>query len=121
MRIKKIFTIAIALSTCSASLFSTDEGNQIAQNSQKMMSPGDCSDMTQGEQDFASQLNDANSMMFCSKMTPVQRQRAMQMAGMQGPSGNPMSPDDAVQNVMKNSGGMPNNRGPRGSGACPVQ
>ncbi len=85
-----------------------------------MMSPGDCSDMSDDEQDFASQLNDTNSMMFCSKMTPMQRQKAMQMAGMRGPSGTKMSPDDAVQNVMKNSG-MQGGKGQRGSSACPVQ
>jgi hypothetical protein len=133
MKNEKIFILAIAMSALSVPLFSAEspsslenekllaQRNQYNDNSdQAMMSPADCSEMSEDEQDFASQLNDANSKTFCSKMTPMQRQKAMQMTGMRGSSGTKISPDDAVQNVMKNSG-MQGGKGQRGSGACPVQ
>lgn len=84
----------------------------------QMISPNQCSALTQDEQNFAKNLNDMNAMMFCTKMSPVQRQKAMQMSTMRGPNGNKMTPDDAVQNVM---GTNPNNGRQRGTGACPVQ
>jgi len=136
MKGKKFFITAIVMSAACMPLFSAEsesaiesdkliaKKNQNKQNSQyadePMMSQDDCSALSSDEQTFASQLNDNNSMMFCSKMSPMQRQKAMQMTGMRGPSGTKMSPDDAVQNVMKNSG-MQNEKGQRGSSACPVQ
>lgn len=116
-------------STCalSSAAFSS-EGSEIAAkqnqnnyyNDQMTMTP-DCSDLSMDEQNFASQLNDTNAMMFCSKMTPMQRQKAMQMNGTRGPSGKKMTPDDAVQSVMKNGNTQGTGKGQRGSSACPVQ
>src|SRR5689334_3788703 len=60
-----------------------------------MMSTSDCSALSSDEQDFASQLNDNNAKIFCSKMSPMQRQQAMQMSGMRGLSGTKMTPDEA--------------------------
>ena len=136
MKRKKIFLTALFMTLFSMPLFSNDSAlsaeseKLVAKKStntksqyadEPMMSQSDCSALSSDEQDFASQLNDGNAMMFCSKMTPVQRQKAMQMAGMQGPSGAQMSPDDAVQKVMQNSGGQMNKGNRKGAGACPVQ
>lgn len=95
-------------------------GNNSVYGDDSMMMNDSCSGLSADEQNFASQLNDSNAMMFCSQMTPAQRQKAMQMNGTRGPSGTKMSPDDSVQYAMKNS--APNaGKGQRGSGACPVQ
>jgi hypothetical protein len=122
--IRKIFI----LSTCalSSTIFSAENEIAAKQNQnnyyddQMMMTP-DCSDLTMDEQNFASQLNDTNAMMFCSKMTPMQRQKAMQLNGTRGPSGKKMTPDDAVQSVMKSGNMQGTGKGQRGSSACPVQ
>jgi|GEM_PF-6920139 len=135
MKRKEIFLTALFMTVFSVPLFSNDsaqfaESELVAKKStntksqyadEPMMSQSDCSALSSDEQDFASQLNDANAMMFCSKMTPMQRQKAMQMSGMQGSSGAQMSPDDAVQKVMQNSGGQMNKGNRKGAGACPVQ
>lgn len=81
-----------------------------------MTSQNPCSALTTDEQTFASKLNTTNSSTFCSKMTPMQRQQAMQMANTKGPSNTKMTPDQAVQKVMAGS----NQKAP-GSKACPVQ
>lgn len=128
MESKKKFLLGILtiLSSLSLSAAENDEKLITQNNNYKNNSSGDnmmndsCSGLSADEQTFASQLNDSNAMMFCSQMTPAQRQKAMQMNGTRGPSGTKMSPDDSVQNVMKNS--APNaGKGQRGSGACPVQ
>jgi|HubBroStandDraft_4_1064222.scaffolds.fasta_scaffold146576_3 hypothetical protein len=116
------------------SLFATDE---IAQKSsgkqdvgqaqqgqmnqqQMMMNAPDCAQLTPTEQNFANQINDVNSkMMFCTQFTQQQRRQAMQMMGTTGASGNMMTADEAVQQVMQNNGGMPQRS--RSSGGCPVK
>lgn len=81
-----------------------------------MTSQNPCSALTTDEQTFASKLNTTNSSTFCSKMTPMQRQQAMQMANTKGASNTKMTPDQAVQKVMAGS----SQKAP-GSKACPVQ
>lgn len=128
--IEKISLTILSAMAIATQLFSDSAGSTFdtdhlvakkSQYDQQTMSPGDCSDMSQDEQDFAAQLNDVNAMMFCSKMTSDQRQKAMKMTGMRGPSGTKMTPDDAVQNVMKKNGMQDAGKNQRGSNACPVQ
>ncbi|HEY2810776.1 MAG TPA: hypothetical protein VGJ00_05255 [Rhabdochlamydiaceae bacterium] len=119
---KKFFTTFLLAATCSSFLLSADNKNKNPPKKQygdtPMISPNACSGLTDEEQNFAAMLNDSNAMMFCSKMSPMQRQKAMQMSATGGPAGVPrMSPDDSVQAVMQ---GNTMTR-PRGSGACPVQ
>jgi hypothetical protein len=136
MRRDKFFLTALFMTVFSIPLFSNNSAQpaesekQVAKKTPTMNSPyadtsmtseSDCSSLSSEEQDFASKLNDTNAMMFCSKMTPMQRQKAMQMSGMRGSSGTKMNPDDAVQNMMQNNGGQMNKGSQRGSGACPVQ
>lgn len=137
MKCEKFFLMTVALTaltTVSADCPGCCEREVAAQSNQNyggannsgssfdetMLPPGNCSAMTQDEQDFSAKLNDTNAMLFCSKMTSAQRQKAMQMAGTRGPSGVKMTPDDAVQNVSRNSG-MPSGNKQRGGSACPVQ
>jgi hypothetical protein len=119
---KKVFTTILLVASCSSFLLSADNKNKNPPKKQygdtPMMSQDMCSDLTDEEQNFAAMLNNNNAMTFCSKMSPMQRQKAMQMSATAGPAGVPrMSPDDAVQAVMQ---GNTMTR-PRGAGACPVQ
>ena len=132
MNSKNFFIYLYFLTACGGMLFSTE----VSQSTEKMvakkssqpqyadeslMSQTDCSALSSKEQGFASQLSDANQILFCSKMTSMQRQKAMQMAGMQGTSGINMSPDEAVQDLMQNNDAQMNSKRQKGSGACPVQ
>lgn len=119
---KKIFAIVICGMAFSPPLFSASKSNQNNSNQQynnSMMMSQDaqdaCSNLSSDEQDFAAKLNDMNAMTFCAQMSPIQRQKAMQMTGSRGPSGTKMTPDDAVQSVMQN------NTPQRSGGACPVK
>jgi hypothetical protein len=117
----KICTILLSVLTFH-SLHSQENNEYIAKKQQPsyadepMTSQNPCSGLTTDEQAFAAKLNTTNSSTFCSKMTPMQRQQAMQMTNTKGPSNTKMTPDQAVQKVM--AGG--NQKAP-GSKACPVQ
>jgi uncharacterized membrane protein len=88
---------------------------------QMMTPPADCSKMSADEQNFASQMSDMNNKsMFCSQFTPQQRQQAMQMMGQPDASGNMMSADQAVQQVMQSSTPSTQRR-TRAGGGCPVK
>lgn len=118
---RKTFILAVGI-LASFSLCSEEDKGYIAKKQQPSygqdpaMSQNPCSALTTDEQAFATKLNSSNSSLFCSKMTPMQRQKAMQMANSKGPSGAKITPDDAVQKVMSSS----NTKAP-GSKACPVQ
>lgn len=106
----------------SLALYSEEDKGYVAKKQQPSyaedpaLSQNPCSALTTDEQAFATKLNSTNSSIFCSKMTPMQRQKAMQMTSTKGPSGTKMTPDDAVEKVMSSS----NMKAP-GSKACPVQ
>jgi hypothetical protein len=117
----KVCTLTLGV-IASLSLHSEEDKGYVAKKQQPsyadqpMTSQNPCSTLTADEQTFASKLNSTNSSIFCSKMTPMQRQKSMQMASTKGPSNMRMSPDEAVQQVM--AGSNPN---APGSKACPVQ
>lgn len=114
----KLFVVAaIGIIASCFSLYAIEEQKDLtaSYDDELMMSEDDCSTLTQDEQDFSAKLNDNNSMIFCSQMTAIQRQKAMQLSGRKGPSGSKLSPNDAVQQVMKNS------KSSGKSGSCPVQ
>jgi hypothetical protein len=99
------------------------QGQQGQTNQGQMMNEPDCSKLTADEQNFANQMNDMNNKtMFCTQFTPQQRQQAMQMMGQTDASGNMMTADQAVKQVMQNSGATPmtQQRG-RSSGGCPMK
>jgi len=118
---QKACILAIGM-LASLSLYSEEDKGYVAKKQQPSyaedpaMAQNPCSALTTDEQAFAKKLSSSNSTLFCSKMTPMQRQNAMQMANTKGPSGMKMTPDDAVQKVMSSS----NTKAP-GSKACPVQ
>ena len=70
-----------------------------------------CSKLSPGERSFSSKLNDANRKMFCGKFTPEQRKTSMMAScnsrancGLNRNAGKKvMSPDEAVQKVIKDS------------------
>jgi len=117
----KVCTIILGV-LASFSLHSEENNEYVAKKQQPsyadepMTTQNPCSALTTDEQAFASKLNTTNSSIFCSKMTPMQRQKAMQMASTKGPSNTKVTPDEAVQKVMSGS----NPKAP-GSKACPVQ
>ncbi len=90
-----------------------------------MTSPGSCTSMPADQQTFASQLSADNMSMFCSKFSPDQRTAAMQMTSKPGANGTKMSPDQAVQQVMKNNNMAPMPAQPatqpKSTGGCPVR
>jgi hypothetical protein len=97
------------------------QGQQM--NGQQMLNEPDCTKLTPDEQNFAYQINDMNNkMMFCTQFTAQQRQQAMQMTGQSDASGNIMTADQAVQQVMQTNGMTPmtQQRG-RSSGGCPMK
>jgi hypothetical protein len=114
---KLFFVAAIGVIASCFSLYAIEEQKDLitSYDDEQMMSDDDCSTFTQDEQDFSAKLNDNNSMIFCSQMTAMQRQKAMQLSGGKGPSGSKMSPNEAVQQVMKNG------KRSEKSGSCPVQ
>ncbi len=77
-----------------------------------------CLQLTPAEQNFAGQLTPANQGVFCNQMTVQQRQQAMQMANTPDPSGNLVTPDQAVQSVMQHPSAS---KKVRRGGGCPVQ
>lgn len=114
---KKVKGVIAVILMSAASLFAQDQN--VAQNNDNMNNMNmsdDCSQLSDDEQNFAGQLSDMNAMAFCSKMSSMQRQKAMQMSTMKG--GN-MSPDDAVQKVMQ--GNMSKQPSRNSGGACPVK
>jgi hypothetical protein len=129
---KRAFCLIIMIAATSTLLFAdpTSSGgsntpspaippNQQGQMMQgQMMQAPDCSQLTQDEQNFAAQvMNMNNRAMFCNQFTPQQRQQAMQMMGQQDSSGNAMSADQAVQQVMGSSAQQTT----RASRGCPVK
>lgn len=126
---KKFFTFLLVM-TLGVSFLSADNKtnkNPSPKKSQQkyadepLLSQDACSSLTKEEQNFASQLNDDNALIFCSQMSSTQRQKAMQMAQARGKSSPKISPDDAVQNVIQKDNIQNNNKRPRSGGACPVQ
>jgi hypothetical protein len=84
----------------------------------QMMQAPDCSQLTQDEQNFAAQImNMNNRTLFCNQFTSQERQQAMQMMGQKDSSGNAISADQAVQQVL-GSGAQQTTRANRG---CPVK
>ena len=87
-------------------------GQQQQQQMQQQMPqqstvPSDCSHLSQQEQQFASQLSDMHRTVFCRHFSVSQRIEAMTLANAQatGLTGNQtqISPDAAVEVVMKNA------------------
>jgi hypothetical protein len=126
------FFLSTLVITASSSLFgasnsSNQKGSgkvQLGQIQEQTMNQPDCSRMTADEQNFANQLMDmSNKSMFCTQFTPQQRQQAMQMMGMQDTSGNMMTADQAVQQVMQTNGMAPmsQQRTRSSGGGCPVK
>lgn len=87
----------------------------------------DCASFSSTEQQFASQLNPNNRMMFCSKFNQDQRNAAMQMAGQMDVMGNVMNQDQAVQKVAQDNNMMPYQTTPstqqksQPGSSCPVK
>lgn len=71
----------------------------------------DCSTMSMEMQQFASQLNPSNKMMFCGKFNDTMRGNSMQA------SAGGMTPDQAVQKVATDNNMMV----PKSAGGCPVK
>lgn len=122
----------LLLAACKSAPAPQAQAPTTQQMQQMMQPPANCSNLTPDEQNFSYQLtNPNNQSMFCSQFTPDQRMQAMQMAGQPMAGGNTMSPDQAVQQVMKNNRMAPmsaptNQNGNNGysntnGGACPVK
>jgi hypothetical protein len=79
----------------------------------------DCSALPSEMQEFASQLSDANRLLFCNTFSTDQRNTAMDLAGQPDSTGNMMSSDMAVQKVAKDN----NLLAPPSAttGGCPVK
>ena len=86
--------------------------------------PG-CSQLPADQQSFAAQLTSQdNQIMFCTKFTPQLRQQAVQKMGKPDPSGNKITADQAVEQIMAANGLLPPSQQPKPKtygGACPVQ
>jgi hypothetical protein len=85
-------------------------------NGNQPMMAGGCESLPADQQSFASQLNSANKMTFCSQFSAAQRSNAMQMAGTTGANGMKMTPDMAVEQTAKGMAPMQKN-----VGGCPVR
>ena len=86
----------------------TASGSVPDQSTSTMTLPPACNALSMDEQDFAGQIMDShNQKMFCSQFTSQQRGEAMRMLGTSDASGNKMSADAAVKQVMKTNGMMP--------------
>lgn len=87
-----------------------DQATQYEQQQMQQKTPtsSDCSQLSQEEQAFASQLSDAHRSVFCGDFTSAQRVEAMALATPQaeGITSNQtsISPDEAVEIVMRNAG-----------------
>ncbi|MES2345246.1 MAG: hypothetical protein V4494_04845 [Chlamydiota bacterium] len=80
----------------------------------------DCSALSSEMQQFASQLSDANRLVFCNKFSTDQRNTAMDLAGQPDSAGNMMSADMAVQKTAKENNLLSPSQ-PQSSGGCPVK
>lgn len=82
-------------------------GQQMEQPQQQQEIPSEGAHLSQQEQQFASQLSDMHKVMFCRHFSVPQRIEAMTLAStpVQGLSGqsSKLSPDEAVEIVMKNA------------------
>ncbi|MCB1109878.1 MAG: hypothetical protein KDK64_02765 [Chlamydiia bacterium] len=82
--------------------------------------PSDCSHLSQQEQQFANQLSDMHRTMFCRHFSVSQRIEAMTLAsaGAQTLSGgkSEITPDEAVEVVMKNARQDQGNGAQQGNG-----
>lgn len=121
---KKIILSLIALTLTSGTvLFAAQpKSGQTMQSMQGQNGQApDCSQLSPDEQNFAAQLMDmTNKRMFCTQFTSQQRQQAMQMMGQPDASGNTMSADQAVTNVMGMGAMSPGAQSRTGAGgACP--
>ena len=127
---KKMVVFGAVVIAASASLFAAPKGKaglgQQGQQNQNMSMDqmADCTQLMADEQNFANQLTDMNNRnMFCTQFTPQQRRQAMQMTGQQDASGNMMSADQSVQQVMQSGGTAPTMNPQKGkaTGGCPVK
>lgn len=74
-------------------------------SSSALPSIADCSNLTQEEQAFASQLTDSLKKLFCEHFTLEQRAAAMNLKTK--PDGTPFQPDEAVLQVAREQGITP--------------
>ena len=123
---KKHILFLSMLGISASSLFAAaanSNGSNPQEGQEKMLAQAaDCSTMSIAEQSFANQLNDMNNRTaFCTQFTPQQRQQAMQMNGQLDSSGNMMSADQAVQQVMQMNSTPAMQQGKRTGGGCPVK
>ncbi len=132
---KTVFFLSVLAIAASSSLFGASIsanqkgsgkaqlGQMQGQQDQGRMTQPDCTQLTPDEQNFANQVNDMNNkMMFCTQFTSQQRQQAMQMMGQMDATGNMMTADQAVKQVMQNNGMTPmSQQKSRSSGGCPVK
>lgn len=106
-------------STQNYSQSSGSQQNQYSQGQQQQSASSDCDHLSQQEQQFASQLSAMHRTMFCRHFSTPQRIEAMTLAnakaqGLQGQSTN-ITPDEAVEIVMKNTRTNGNSNGSNGS------
>lgn len=116
---KKLFVfLVVALATAGSFL-------NAAPPSSPTPSIPECSQLPADQQSFAAQLTTQdNKIMFCSKFTLQMRQQAMQKLGKPDPSGNKITADQAVEQIMAANGLLPPSQQPKPKtygGACPVQ
>jgi len=105
----KIFTALLLLgANLSAADDSTPMQYRSGMNQQQPASGPckyDCSSLPAQQKDFAMKLSPLHKSLFCGQFTPQQRVQAMGMT--KAPQGKTaMSPDEAVEEVMKNSRGV---------------
>lgn len=116
----KKFTFCAWLILVSALVFAEDDREIAYQQEQNTQMPS-CSQLTPAEQNFAAQVIDMNNKeAFCSQFTAAQRRQAMQMMGQPDGSGNRMTADQAIQQVMSTTVPPANKTRPR-TGGCPVK
>jgi hypothetical protein len=124
---KKIAYFFAIAATCSLFAAQKNTGKaplgQMQDQNQMMMGQPDCNKLSADEQNFAYQIMDPNNKsMFCTQFTAQQRQQAMQMMGKTDASGNMMTADMAVKQVMQTNGMVPAAGGQsKSTGGCPVK
>lgn len=117
---KNLFVTGLLIVGSSLFAECTDE---VAANTQgKTTQVPSCTQLTPKEQNFASQIVDQNNKkVFCSQFTASQRRQAMQRMGQPDGSGNRMTADEAIEEVMASTGSPPASNAKPRAGGCPAQ
>ncbi|MEX0961410.1 MAG: hypothetical protein WDZ28_00965 [Simkaniaceae bacterium] len=110
MKTKKLYPIILLslffLSTCPRKEGNTQPGDESLMPPQ--VQEDECSNLTPQEKAFASQLSAAHRHLFCTQFSSIQRAESMALAT---PTSSPkekhaMSPDEAVEKILKSSRGQ---------------